>query len=167
MFCSSCHERGTLILFTRKIFLISSTLCDLFNLAIRVFHSSLSQPPSNSNKKKQKELKDPKMPKQIPPRRRVVVDSDEEMGPKSARNGDSQAVRVSLSLSLSLSSRILTDIIALFSTSGLGVNINWALYPTLSFLTGTSIWLSGVNTQCCLQSSLYPIFTDNMGPFVD
>ncbi|RMX47017.1 hypothetical protein pdam_00009635 [Pocillopora damicornis] len=33
------------------------------------------------------------MPKQIPPRRRVVVDSDEEMGPKSARNGDSQAVR--------------------------------------------------------------------------
>ena len=124
MFCSSCHERGTLILFTRKIFIISSTLCDLFNLAIRVFHSSLSQPPSNSNKKKQKELKDPKMPKQIPPRRRVVVDSDEEMGPKSARNGDSQAVRVSLSLSLSLSSRILTDIIALFSTSGLGVNIN-------------------------------------------
>ena len=124
VFYSSCHERGTLILFTRKIFIISSTLCDLFNLAIRVFHSSLSQPPSNSNKKKQKELKDPKMPKQIPPRRRVVVDSDEEMGPKSARNGDSQAVRVSLSLSLSLSSRILTDIIALFSTSGLGVNIN-------------------------------------------
>nr|XP_058962043.1 uncharacterized protein LOC131788969 [Pocillopora verrucosa] len=52
-----------------------------------------NQPPSNSNKKKQKELKDPKMPKQIPPRRRVIVDSDEEMGPKSARNGDSQAVR--------------------------------------------------------------------------
>ena len=124
MFCSSCHERGTLILFTRKIFIISSILCDLFNLAIRVFHSSLSQPPSNSNKKKQKEQKDPKMPKQIPPRRRVIVDSDEEMGPKSARNGDSQAVRVSLSLSLSLSSRILTDIIALFSASGLGVNIN-------------------------------------------
>lgn len=101
MFCSSWHERGTLILFTRKIFIISSTLCNLFNLAIRVFHSSLSQPPSNSNKKKQKELKDPKMPKQTPPRRRVVVDSDEEMGPKSARNGDSQAVRVSLSISLS------------------------------------------------------------------
>ncbi|XP_022802351.1 uncharacterized protein LOC111339890 [Stylophora pistillata] len=52
-----------------------------------------NQPPSNSNKKKQNEQKDPKMSKQIPPRRRVVVDSDEEMGPKSASNGDSQAVR--------------------------------------------------------------------------
>ena len=55
-----------------------------------------SPPPSSSSKKKQKGPKEPIMSRQNPPRRRQIMDSDEEMGPKSVSSGDSEAVRVSL-----------------------------------------------------------------------
>ena len=72
-----------------------------------LFKTIFSPPPSSSNKKKEKERRDPIMSRQNPARRRQVMDSDEEMGPKSVSSGDSEAVRVSLS-SISRLSVLLT-----------------------------------------------------------
>ena len=56
----------------------------------------ISPPPLSPSKKKQKEVeKKPKMSRQNPPRRRVIADSDEELGKSTVSSGDSEAVRVS------------------------------------------------------------------------
>ncbi|KAM7452081.1 hypothetical protein ABFA07_000666 [Porites harrisoni] len=50
-------------------------------------------PPSSASKQKQKEQrKEPKMSRQPPARRRVIMDSDEELGQKG-NSGDSEAIR--------------------------------------------------------------------------